>query len=89
MLGAAHVLAMDSKNLLDVIDCIRKRYPLVLDNLPNAEEVLNEPKLEMVGSHIYNNSEDIPNLPTPVSCTFVSFPKVETVISGSTQISDS
>lgn len=29
MLGAAHVLAMDSKNLLDVIDAIRIRFPQV------------------------------------------------------------
>jgi hypothetical protein len=27
MLSAAHVLAMDAKNLLDVIDSIRMRYP--------------------------------------------------------------
>ncbi|KAJ0171489.1 hypothetical protein K1T71_013039 [Dendrolimus kikuchii] len=27
MLAAAHVLAMDAKNLLDVVDCIRKRHP--------------------------------------------------------------
>lgn len=29
MLSAAHVLAMDAKNLLDVIDSIRIRYPYV------------------------------------------------------------
>lgn len=29
MLSAAHVLAMDAKNLLDVVDCIRERYPLI------------------------------------------------------------
>lgn len=29
MLAAAHVLAMDAKNLLDVVDCIRERYPTV------------------------------------------------------------
>ncbi|VVD00014.1 unnamed protein product, partial [Leptidea sinapis] len=29
MLAAAHVLAMDAKNLLDVVDCIRERYPNV------------------------------------------------------------
>ncbi|XP_041980788.1 focal adhesion kinase 1 isoform X2 [Aricia agestis] len=29
MLAAAHVLAMDAKNLLDVVDCIRERYPHV------------------------------------------------------------
>ncbi|XP_060807094.1 focal adhesion kinase 1 isoform X3 [Amyelois transitella] len=27
MLAAAHVLAMDAKNLLDVVDCIRARHP--------------------------------------------------------------
>ncbi|XP_026750558.2 focal adhesion kinase 1 isoform X7 [Galleria mellonella] len=27
MLAAAHVLAMDAKNLLDVVDCIRERHP--------------------------------------------------------------
>lgn len=34
MLSAAHVLAMDAKNLLDVIDSIRNRFP----NLFNASE---------------------------------------------------
>nr|XP_032524208.1 focal adhesion kinase 1-like [Danaus plexippus plexippus] len=29
MLAAAHVLAMDAKNLLDVVDCIRERHPHV------------------------------------------------------------
>ncbi|KPJ07688.1 Focal adhesion kinase 1 [Papilio machaon] len=29
MLAAAHVLAMDAKNLLDVVDCIRDRHPEV------------------------------------------------------------
>lgn len=29
MLSAAHVLAMDAKNLLDVVDSIRIRYPKV------------------------------------------------------------
>ncbi|XP_077283384.1 protein tyrosine kinase 2 Fak isoform X2 [Arctopsyche grandis] len=29
MLSAAHVLAMDAKNLLDVVDCIRQRHPLI------------------------------------------------------------
>lgn len=29
MLSAAHVLAMDAKNLLDVIDSIRLRFPEV------------------------------------------------------------
>jgi len=29
MLSSAHVLAMDAKNLLDVVDAIRIRYPHV------------------------------------------------------------
>ncbi|XP_028163940.1 focal adhesion kinase 1-like isoform X2 [Ostrinia furnacalis] len=29
MLAAAHVLAMDAKNLLDVVDCIRERHPTI------------------------------------------------------------
>ncbi|XP_063629448.1 focal adhesion kinase 1 [Cydia splendana] len=29
MLAAAHVLAMDAKNLLDVVDCIRERHPAI------------------------------------------------------------
>jgi focal adhesion kinase 1 len=29
MLSSAHVLAMDAKNLLDVVDCIRVQYPRV------------------------------------------------------------
>lgn len=29
MLAAAHVLAMDAKNLFDVVDCIRERHPAV------------------------------------------------------------
>ncbi|KAK0089497.1 hypothetical protein PV325_007060 [Microctonus aethiopoides] len=33
MLSAAHILAMDAKNLLDVIDSIRIRYPYVDDKI--------------------------------------------------------
>lgn len=29
MLSAAHVLAMDAKNLLDVVDAIRQRYETI------------------------------------------------------------
>ncbi|XP_045761959.1 focal adhesion kinase 1 isoform X5 [Maniola jurtina] len=43
MLAAAHVLAMDAKNLLDVVDCIRERHPhidwksaLQLDDEPHT-----------------------------------------------------
>lgn len=37
MLSAAHVLAMDAKNLLDVVDSVRIRYP----NLFMAEDIQN------------------------------------------------
>lgn len=37
MLGAAHVLAMDAKNLLDVVDSIRQRYPEVDIYIRNSE----------------------------------------------------
>lgn len=37
MLGAAHVLAMDAKNLLDVVDSIRQRYPEVDNYIRNAD----------------------------------------------------
>lgn len=35
MLGAAHVLAMDAKNLLDVVDKVRMRYPQVDEMIRN------------------------------------------------------
>lgn len=37
MLSAAHVLAMDAKNLLDVVDSVRIRYP----DLFMTEEIQN------------------------------------------------
>lgn len=38
MLSAAHVLAMDAKNLLDVVDSVRIRYPNVFVQNATAEE---------------------------------------------------
>lgn len=37
MLSAAHVLAMDAKNLLDVVDSIRIRYPELFHHLPQNQ----------------------------------------------------
>ncbi|CAH0551900.1 unnamed protein product [Brassicogethes aeneus] len=82
MLGAAHVLAMDSKNLLDVVDAIRVRYPQINkqifksnDSLPEAEqhqaaeyEKQDIPKPTSLSSSSYSNP---PMSPTAVSCTFV------------------
>lgn len=42
MLGAAHVLAMDSKNLLDVVDAIRIRYPQINKQFQKLQETPTE-----------------------------------------------
>lgn len=44
MLSAAHALAMDAKNLLDVVDSIRIRYPEINDKLTAffSESILQE-----------------------------------------------
>lgn len=41
MLSAAHVLAMDAKNLLDVVDSVRLRYPNVFPS--NTTKQPDEP----------------------------------------------
>lgn len=76
MLAAAHVLAMDSKNLLDVVDTIRIRYPQfnkhlfkVSDSIPETES--NEVEtLEEETSKVSDASTTYPNLPgSPVAVT--------------------
>lgn len=70
MLSAAHVLAMDAKNLLDVVDSIRIRYPevdaiicsppdgqLPEEVEPNAKEAAEkETPDKTTGSAVVNNS---------------------------------
>ncbi len=41
MLSSAHVLAMDAKNLLDVVDSVRIRYPEV-EELMKGSKIDNE-----------------------------------------------
>ena len=41
MLSSAHVLAMDAKNLLDVVDSIRIRYPHVNNHILRGSSVTN------------------------------------------------
>lgn len=44
MLAAAHVLAMDAKNLLDVVDSIRMRYPAVFKKVnPSSNSTASTP----------------------------------------------
>ncbi|XP_022914028.2 focal adhesion kinase 1 isoform X8 [Onthophagus taurus] len=69
MLGAAHVLAMDSKNLLDVVDAMRMKYPQInpfSGAPPNNQSEIFEKDPE--------NSMYHAKLPQPVSCTFVQYP---------------
>ncbi|XP_026668386.1 focal adhesion kinase 1 isoform X5 [Ceratina calcarata] len=44
MLSAAHILAMDAKNLLDVIDSIRIRYPYVDSQICQKQNHINVPQ---------------------------------------------
>lgn len=54
MLSAAHVLAMDAKNLLDVVDSVRIRYP----DLFMAEEIQNVATVPATPSSTSNVSAD-------------------------------
>ncbi|XP_018568543.1 focal adhesion kinase 1 isoform X2 [Anoplophora glabripennis] len=79
MLAAAHVLAMDSKNLLDVVDAIRIRYPQIDRTLFKSNESLPESdqSQDSAEKSDFSKSTEIPSTyppplsPTPVSCTFV------------------
>lgn len=59
MLGAAHVLAMDSKNLLDVVDTIRIRYPHINKQFQKLQETT--PSETTQTEQVFS---------TPVACTF-------------------
>ncbi|XP_019880199.2 focal adhesion kinase 1 isoform X4 [Aethina tumida] len=77
MLGAAHVLAMDSKNLLDVVDAIRIRYPQINKQIFKSNDSLPEAEQHQVTE--CSEKQDMPKptsyaapmSPTAVSCTFV------------------
>lgn len=79
MLAAAHVLAMDSKNLLDVVDAIRIRYPQIDRTLFRSNESLPESdqSRDSAEKGDFSKPADIPSTypaplsPTPVTCTFV------------------
>lgn len=76
MLSAAHVLAMDSKNLLDVVDAIRIKYPEIDPYAQNHKETMQN---AMPASKASDNESEIsgafhPNLPQPVNCSYVQYP---------------
>lgn len=77
MLSAAHVLAMDSKNLLDVVDAIRLRYPHLNQKIyapVNVQTVQQSAMVEEDQRSTVNYPQHVPTSPTPVSCTFVQYP---------------
>ncbi|CAH1282481.1 unnamed protein product [Diabrotica balteata] len=80
MLGAAHVLAMDSKNLLDVVDSIRARHPHIIQHLNKSFNSMPEcEQNQQIQTKEQTAAEIIPQYPssmspTPVSCTFVQVP---------------
>lgn len=47
MLSAAHVLAMDAKNLLDVVDSVRIRHPDLF--VPDESQLMNPSFLASAG----------------------------------------
>ncbi|XP_056638119.1 focal adhesion kinase 1 isoform X2 [Diorhabda sublineata] len=71
MLGAAHILAMDSKNLLDVVDSIRLRHPQISSQIFKPEETSSDCEKNPIiedeekcdSMQLYSSS------PTPISCT--------------------
>uniref|UniRef100_A0A1B0BTI2 Focal AT domain-containing protein n=1 Tax=Glossina palpalis gambiensis TaxID=67801 RepID=A0A1B0BTI2_9MUSC len=79
MLSAAHVLAMDAKNLLDVVDTIKQRYEsifieyyssLAVTTTSNTTvvELLNEDGYQIMQKHslepFYLNSNEVHTVPT-------------------------
>lgn len=78
MLSAAHVLAMDSKNLLDVVDAIRIRHPQIdrqifksNDSLPESDQThepsaSDRPETDQAAYPVASSASN-----HPVSCTFM------------------
>ncbi|KAF5297586.1 hypothetical protein FQA39_LY12062 [Lamprigera yunnana] len=85
MLGAAHVLAMDSKNLLDVIDTIRIRFPQVNKDLCATKDTLDSQSSTPQNDASYSESL----LPPPASCTYVQSPTYTQKVHASSNASGS
>lgn len=84
MLGAAHVLAMDSKNLLDVVDAIRIRYPNINPYAQNPKDSAQSIPVEVSDPESETSSDTYhPNLPHPVGCTYVQYPMYTQNVSSS------
>lgn len=75
MLAAAHVLAMDSKNLLDVVDAIRIRHPELNHQPYKNEDYIQDRSDDSELSSSLERPEKVDRerhfSPTPVTCSFV------------------
>lgn len=78
MLSAAHVLAMDSKNLLDVVDTIRIRHPQIdrqifksNDSLPESDQAHEPPTSDRPETDQAAFSLSTSLAPQPVSCNLM------------------
>lgn len=74
MLSAAHILAMDSKNLLDVVDAIRLRYPHIDPFVCTAGGGNSHSYGSDELQHLQDEDDLVNKLPPPVSCSFVQTP---------------
>lgn len=89
MLGAAHALAIDSKNLLDVVDATRLKYPHLNQQTYSYHDVQNDENLSTSRSSSMERTNLPVNAtyaPTPVSCTIVSYPSIETYSQSAQQV---
>jgi hypothetical protein len=59
MLSSAHILAMDTKNLLDVIDSIRARFPDVKQKVSEVEVTEQQIYCNQADIGIYDNHDAI------------------------------
>lgn len=57
MLSSSHVLAMDTKNLLDVCDSIRTRFPDVKYELSDVPSTSNQPEEKTIQHKIQTHIE--------------------------------
>lgn len=63
MLSSSHILAMDTKNLLDVCDSIKARFPNVKYEIPNGSFNAADPQNSRLPQHLSNqaNCEQTPS----------------------------
>lgn len=75
MLSAAHVLAMDAKNLLDVVDSVRIRYP-DLFSVESAQRMAAAPKQSDASDEFHLKNSDVYDAEQMPADNLSSFPNV-------------